>query len=105
MARDAICIDKVSAKRLLLDAIATGDHAAWLWIMSEFGDECRQVISLSGHEPDAMDRILSFCADHHLLTEKEIVDFAVWNTRQKLRGGQGRPIQPAKGQMPPLTVI
>ena len=81
MAIDLICLDKVSVQRLLTEAIATGEHGALIWIITNLGDEQRPVVPLSGQEPDAVDRFLAFCADHQLLSDREVIDFGI----QKMR--------------------
>lgn len=85
MAKDLICLDKVSIQRLLTEAIATGEHDALIFILANLGDERRPVVTLSGHEPDAVDRFLAFCADQKLLSDREILDYAIWGARTKLR--------------------
>lgn len=77
MAKDLICIDKVSVQRLLTEAIATGEHDALIRIVANLGGEKRPVVPLSGQEPNAVDRFLAFCADHQLLSNREIIDFSV----------------------------
>lgn len=86
MAKDLICIDKVSAHRLLTEAIATREHDALIWIIAHLDDENRPVVTLSGQEPDAVDRFLAFCADHQLLSDREILDYAIWSMRANRRG-------------------
>ena len=81
MAKDLIGIDQVSAHRLLTEAIATREHDALIWIIAHLDDENRPVVTLSGQEPDAVDRFLAFCADHQLLRDREILDYAAWNCR------------------------
>ena len=83
MAKDLIGIDKVSAHRLVIEAIATREHDALLSIIANQGDENRPVVTLSGQEPDAVDRFLAFCADHQLLRDREILDYAAWNCRSR----------------------
>lgn len=85
MAKDVICLDRVSVQRLLTEAIATGEHDALICILANLGDERRPVVTLSGHEPDAVDRFLAFCADHQLLSDREIIDFSV----RMMRLGRG----------------
>lgn len=80
-----ICIDKVSAQRLLSEAIATRNDEALIRIVADLGDEQRPVVPLSGEEPDAVDRFLAFCADRQLLSDREILDYAIWSTRMKWR--------------------
>ena len=90
MAKDLICLDKVSVQRLLTEAIATGEHGALIRIVANLGDEWRPVVTLSGQEPNTVDRFLAFCADHQLLSEREVLDYAVWNMRLKSLGPSRR---------------
>ena len=85
MAKDVICLDKVSVQRLLTEAIATGEHDALIRVVASLGDEMRPVVTLSGHEPDAVDRFLAFCADRQLLSDREVIDFSV----RMMRMGRG----------------
>lgn len=85
MAKDLICLDKVSVQRLLTEAIATGEHGALIRIVASLGDEQRPVVPLSGQEANAVDRFLAFCADRQLLSDREILDYAIWGARTKLR--------------------
>ena len=85
MAKDLICLDKVSVQRLLTEAIATGEHGALIFILANLGDESRPVVPLSGQEANAVDRFLAFCADRQLLSDREILDYAIWGARTKLR--------------------
>lgn len=102
MAKDLICLDKVSVQRLLTEAIATGEHGALIWIVANLGDEQRPVITLSGQEPDAVDRFLAFCADRQLLSDREILDYAIWGTRTKLRKNHfPKPVSEAELQFQP----
>ena len=78
MAKEVISIDKVSAQRLLSDVIATRNHEVLIRIVANLGDEQRPVVPLSGEEPVAVDRFLAFCADHQLLSDREILDYAIW---------------------------
>ena len=87
MAKDVICFDKVSVQRLLTEAIATGEHDALIYILANLGDEPRPVVPLSGQAPDAVDRFMAFCADHELLSDREIIDYTIWGTRLKQRSG------------------
>lgn len=77
MATDATGIDHDIAERLLTTAVATGDYATLHGIVANLGGEKRPVVPLSGQEPNAVDRFLAFCADHQLLSNREIIDFSV----------------------------
>lgn len=102
MAKEVICIDKVSAQRLLSDVIATREHGALISIVANLGDEQRPVVPLSGQEPDAVDRFLAFCADHQLLSDREILDYAIWGARMKRRSALRRPFLTATGDVATL---
>lgn len=102
MAKDLICLDKVSVQRLLTEAIATGEHGALIWIVANLGDELRPVVPLSGQEPDAVDRFLAFCADRQLLSDREILDYAIWGARMKRRKSHfPKPVSEAELQFQP----